>query len=63
MHPPSPHQAFALFDHTYIVIWSAITEGWALYITLFANGTCTPWSTDACLTAWPNHPVSLNQRW
>lgn len=55
--------AAGFFDNLYIVVWSVGTELWAIYITLHLNGDCKPWSTDTCLTGWPDHALNTVQRW
>ncbi len=56
-------RAKGAFDNAYIVLFAVLTEVLAIYVTLRLNGGCTPWSTDACLTGWPNHAVHVLQKW
>lgn len=56
-------RAKSVFDNFYIATWSIAQEVLAIYVTLYLNGNCTPWSTDSCLTAWPKHPVHILQKW
>lgn len=56
-------RAKQVFDNCYIVVWSLATEALAIYVTLYLNGGCKPWATDACLTGWPKHSVGVLQKW
>ena len=50
------------FDAGYHVITNAALDALCWVVTLRYNGGCMPWSTDACLTGWPNHPLLPIQR-
>ena len=52
-----------VFDDAFISFFSFILEAHAVISTLFFNGGCTPWSTDACIIGWPDqHTLNILQR-
>ncbi|GFH25708.1 TLC domain-containing protein, partial [Haematococcus lacustris] len=55
-------RAQQVFANIYIVVWSVATEILAVYVTVYENGGCTPWSTGPCLTGWPHHSLTKLQR-
>ncbi len=61
---PSPQRKRqeAIYDNLFIAFFSALLEVHAVANTVFWNGGCTPWSTDACMVAWPNHRLVIVQR-
>mmetsp|Transcript_5051 Transcript_5051/g.10965 ORF Transcript_5051/g.10965 Transcript_5051/m.10965 type:complete len:284 (-) Transcript_5051:702-1553(-) len=51
-----------VLDNAFVAIASFILEVLAVYITIFFNAHCTPWSSDPCLDEWPNQFVHPLQR-
>lgn len=60
--PVSTGASDEAFDAAYHVVTNAALDALCWVVTLRFNGGCKPWSTDACLSGWPNHPLLPIQR-
>ncbi|GLC45035.1 Ceramide synthase 5 [Pleodorina starrii] len=61
--PGGGKAAFPVLDNLWIAAFAGGLTGFAWWVTVTANGGCTPWSTTACFAEWPHHAVALAQRW
>lgn len=62
-HLQDKKKARNVFDDAFISLFSALLEAHAIASTLYFNGGCTPWATDACIVGWPHqHPLNIFQR-
>jgi hypothetical protein len=50
--------AFKVFENAFTSTFCFTLAVWAWHVTLFDNGGCTPFSTKACLSTWPDVPLT-----